>query len=868
MNPDRILPAGIRSRLFLLIALVLLPLSLLLGWIYHQRYQEGRAQVLQTELEVAQGIATTFAAFIDDVRRLNYAVGQAILTFTPYSEAKSFRLLATASAPYEAVRNLSWVDLDGTILASSDAGLIGRDLSTRPYFQQFIAGTHWAIGDLTPTGVAATVPTFAVAVAIQDDDGETRGVLVAGIDPTLLGALTFTQRRPGGGAFTIFDRQGTVVYRSPELPLSWEDRVDWQKSDPVLQSALATGVAQSGIVQLSVPGGRWISARVPIGNFGWVAGAGHPEPTARTVVRDSLLPDASLVLLTVLLAFILAYLLARNIAGSLLRLEQDTRALGSGRLASRDDTQAPTEVRRLRATVATMAEDLVRRAEDLQESEEALRVILDSTYDGILLHAPDGAILEVNQTFERMYGISREQALALTIADLSAADMPLDTTPALWQAVMDGQEQLFEWRARRPLTGAEFDVEVFLRRIRRRGRIIILANIRDVTLRKQTQKNLQSAKEWAEAANRAKSDFLANMSHELRTPMTVIMGYIQILLESGPSAEQRSMLEVVDSAARRLLAIIEDVLDISRIEARRLRIEERPFGLREVVRQAAELFAVQVREKGLELRWEVAEQLADKVHGDPDRLMQVLVNLIGNAVKFTESGAVTVVVTTAEEGLLFSVTDTGIGIPEDALDQIFSPFTQVDSSRTRAHGGTGLGLTICRELVELMGGRIWAESDKGRGSRFLFTLPLPAVQEATRPDLSLPPQAAAGGHILLVEDDPMIRDMIALLLKQRGWRTATAQTGGEAVAKWQQNSFDLVLMDVQMRGMDGLEATGRIRELEKTRGGHTCIIGLTAQVGTNFREQCLAAGMDGYLAKPVRREALYEAVEAALKAKT
>jgi signal transduction histidine kinase len=246
----------------------------------------------------------------------------------------------------------------------------------------------------------------------------------------------------------------------------------------------------------------------------------------------------------------------------------------------------------------------------------------------------------------------------------------------------------------------------------------------DITERKRLEVELVSAKETSEEASRAKSQFLTNMSHELRTPMTVILGYIQVLQETDPAPEQLPMLEMVYAAALQLLAIIDDVLDISRIEARRLRIEERPFDLRQSVRQAVDLFAVQARERGLDLRWEVAPAIPDRVSGDPDRLTQILINLISNAVKFTQAGEVAVTATPVTEGLLFSVSDTGIGIPQQDLQRIFSPFTQLDVSSTRAHGGTGLGLAICRELVALMGGRIWVESTEGRGSRFFFVLPL------------------------------------------------------------------------------------------------------------------------------------------------
>ncbi len=305
------------------------------------------------------------------------------------------------------------------------------------------------------------------------------------------------------------------------------------------------------------------------------------------------------------------------------------------------------------------------------------------------------------------------------------------------QRVVDKIRHCFDigeiWEDTFPLRGKDGDYRWFLSRaipIRDdKGRVERwFGTNTDVTELRNTEEKLRVAKEAAEDANRAKSEFLAIISHELRTPMTVIMGTLQYLLDSGPATEQRKLLEMADISAHRLLGIINELLDITRIEKRKLSIERKLFDLRKNVRETVEMFVRTAREKGLDVQWEVSPEVPIQVLCDPDRLWQVLANLIGNAVKFTEQGMITLSVTRVGEELEFAVRDTGIGIPPEKLERIFEPFNQADSSLTRRFGGTGLGLAICRELVGLMGGAIRAESEAGRGSVFTFTLPLrPAV---------------------------------------------------------------------------------------------------------------------------------------------
>ena len=385
---------------------------------------------------------------------------------------------------------------------------------------------------------------------------------------------------------------------------------------------------------------------------------------------------------------------------------------------------------------------------------------------------------------------------------------------------------------------------------------------RDITERKRMEQELRAAKQAAEEASKSKSTFLANMSHELRTPMTVIIGAVDLLMESAEPGE-RKILEMVDNSALRLLGIIDDLLDISRIEAHKLKIEVHPFDLRNCVGQAVEMFVLPARKKGLSLHWEVDSQLPALMSGDAERIGQILVNLVGNAVKFTENGGeVGVNVAAVVNGVQFTVHDTGIGIPPAEMAHLFEPFTQGDSSLTRRYGGTGLGLAISKSLVAMMSGTIRAESEIGSGSTFTFILPLTSIaaQEAT----ATPGQSATQArHLrtLLVEDDPSVAEVIGAILKRRGLDVTIAGNGQEAVDRLRQGGIDLVLMDLQMPRLDGLEATRMIRELEAGAGRRTSIFALTAHAHPKIQEKCLAAGMDGILTKPLRAEELTVAIE-------
>jgi two-component system sensor histidine kinase/response regulator len=658
-------------------------------------------------------------------------------------------------------------------------------------------------------------------------------------------------------------------------------------------------------------------------------------------------------------------------------------------------------------------------AVELESNEQRYRRILAAAFDAFIGFTSEGTITEWNEQAEKTFGWSAEEATGRSVNEMLQFET-VEEGESRYRNLLEAEAAgLLESRTEvlaRHKTGQRFAAEMAISAISTGGQKLFAAFVHDVTKRKLVESEMLEARAGAESANKAKSEFLANMSHEIRTPLNGVIGMTDLALETELTPEQRDYIETVKLSADSLLSVINDILDFSKIEAGKIDLEEIQFDLPECVETTLKTLALRADEKGLELLCEISPQVPGAVFGDEGRLRQIMTNLVGNAIKFTEVGEVSVNVEVEQNGgedrwLHFTVSDTGIGIAAEKVDTIFESFRQADTSTTRHYGGTGLGLTISKRLIEIMGGRIWIESELGRGSRFHFVAPLKVaeyVEETFAPaatqerlvgvkvliiddnktnrrilegllarwgmratsaadgatalrkladalmmdepyrlvltDMHMPQMdgfmvvqelqknpafsaatvmmLSSGGHrgdagrcqelgiaayllkpvrqaelqeaiaralgarstkkespmitqkllqaerpanqflkVLLAEDNEVNQKLAVRLLEKRGHTVTVAGNGRQAVEALAAGAFDLVLMDVQMPEMDGIEATLEIRAAEKLTGRHQPIVAMTALVMKGDRERCLEAGMDGYLSKPIRPQELDEILD-------
>ncbi|HEX3532412.1 MAG TPA: ATP-binding protein [Thermoanaerobaculia bacterium] len=513
----------------------------------------------------------------------------------------------------------------------------------------------------------------------------------------------------------------------------------------------------------------------------------------------------------------------------------------------------------LHHTQADLERLVAERTDELDRLGSDYRQIFDNAHDAIIIFEPgEERVLNVNRRACEIYGFPREEFIGLSLVDIS-----LSPERGRWQVAetLDkGVYHNFETTQTRK-DGSEMLLEINASAIDYEGQSAILSVNRDITMRRRAEE-MTLAMEAAERADRAKSQFLANMSHEIRTPMAGILGLADLLLKTDLSGPQRRYSELIQSSTSSLLGVIDDILDFSKVEAGKLTLETVAFHLSTMLGETVELLRFRAQSKGIALELAFGSDLPDWCLGDPGRLRQVVINLLGNAIKFTTEGSVEMHAEGGADGRVrISVRDTGMGIPDDVRDQLFTPFSQADTSTSRRFGGSGLGLAISKRIVKLMGGEIGFESTPGAGSIFWFSVSLPrtaqpedwiAAGEPLPEGMALPAHAS---RILIAEDNPVNQLVVLEQLKSLGFEATAVSNGIEALAALEETDYDLVLMDCQMPEMDGYEATRRMREKSGDRW-QVPVIALTAHAMRGDREKCLAAGMNDYIAKPFRVETL------------